>query len=89
MTPEYAERAALLAVARRKPARDRTLCETLYFTGCRPSELVETRKQIDALQMAPNMTELREIFGGLFGLTKVFLIVSLATLIACRPTYTF
>ncbi|MCQ0090506.1 site-specific integrase [Roseovarius sp. M141] len=35
------ERAAFLAVARRKPARDRTLCETLHFTGCRPSELVE------------------------------------------------
>ena len=35
------ERAAFLAVARRKPARDRTLCETLLFTGCRPSELLE------------------------------------------------
>lgn len=35
------ERAAFLAVARRQPARDRTLCETLHFTGCRPSELVE------------------------------------------------
>ena len=35
------ERAAFLAVARRKPARDRTLCETLHFTGCRPSELLE------------------------------------------------
>ena len=35
------ERASFLAVARRKPARDRTLCETLLFTGCRPSELVE------------------------------------------------
>ncbi len=31
------ERAALLAVARRKPARDRTICETLHFTGCRPT----------------------------------------------------
>ena len=35
------ERAAFLDVARRQPARDRTLCETLHFTGCRPSELVE------------------------------------------------
>ena len=35
------ERAAFLAVAWRKPARDRTLCETLLFTGCRPSELLE------------------------------------------------
>lgn len=35
------ERVALLAVARKQPARDRTLCETLHFTGCRPSELVE------------------------------------------------
>src|SRR6056297_67283 len=35
------ERAAFLAAARRQPARDRTLCETLHYTGCRPSELVE------------------------------------------------
>lgn len=35
------ERAAFLDVARKQPARDRTLCETLHFTGCRPSELVE------------------------------------------------
>lgn len=35
------ERAAFLAAARQRPARDRTLCETLHFTGCRPSELVE------------------------------------------------
>lgn len=35
------ERSAFLAVARRQPARDRTLCETLHFKGCRPSELVE------------------------------------------------
>jgi hypothetical protein len=27
------ERAAFLAAARRQPARDRTLCETLHFTG--------------------------------------------------------
>ncbi|MCD9149889.1 hypothetical protein [Pseudophaeobacter flagellatus] len=42
------ERADFLAVARRKPARDRTLCETLLFTGCRPSELLEiTPARID------------------------------------------
>ena len=35
------ERAAFLAEARKQPARDRTLCETLHFTGCRPSELLE------------------------------------------------
>lgn len=35
------ERAAFLAVARHKPARDRTLCEVLHFTGCRVSELLE------------------------------------------------
>jgi len=42
------ERAAFLAVARKQPARDRTLCETLHFTGCRPSELLEiTPARID------------------------------------------
>lgn len=35
------ERSAFLAAARRKPARDRTLCETLHWTRCRPSELIE------------------------------------------------
>lgn len=35
------ERAAFLTAARRQPARDRTLCETLHWTGCRPSELLE------------------------------------------------
>ena len=35
------ERAAFLAIARRQPARDRTICETLLHTGCRPSELLE------------------------------------------------
>lgn len=35
------ERAGFLDAARQRPARDRTLCETLHFTGCRPSELVE------------------------------------------------
>lgn len=35
------ESAAFLAAARQRPARDRTLCETLHFTGCRPSELIE------------------------------------------------
>ncbi len=33
------ERAAFLAAARRHGGRDRTLCETLHYTGCRPSEL--------------------------------------------------
>jgi integrase len=42
------ERAAFLAVARKRPARDRTLCETLHYTGCRPSELIEiTPARID------------------------------------------
>jgi integrase len=42
------ERAAFLAVARRQPARDRTLCETLHWTGARPSELLEiTPARID------------------------------------------
>ena len=35
------ERTAFLAAARRQPARDRTLCEALHWTGCRPSELLE------------------------------------------------
>ena len=35
------ERAAFLSVARREPARDCTLYETLHYTGCRPSELLE------------------------------------------------
>lgn len=42
------ERAAFLAAAKRRPARDRTLCETLHYTGCRPSELIEiTPARID------------------------------------------
>lgn len=42
------ERAAFLVAARQRPARDRTLCETLHFTGCRPSELIEiTPARID------------------------------------------
>jgi len=42
------ERAAFLAAARRRPARDRTLCETLHYTGCRPSEVIEiTAARID------------------------------------------
>jgi integrase/recombinase XerD len=35
------ERAAFLAAVRRQPAWDRTLCEALNWTGCRPSELLE------------------------------------------------
>jgi integrase len=42
------ERAAFLVAARRQPARDRTLCEALHWTGCRPSELLEiTAARID------------------------------------------
>jgi site-specific recombinase XerD len=42
------ERAAFLAVARQRSSRDRTLCETLHYTGCRPSELIElTPARID------------------------------------------
>ena len=42
------ERAAFLAAARRQSPRDRTLCETLHYTGCRPSELIEiTPARID------------------------------------------
>ena len=42
------ERCAFLAAARRQPALDRTLCETLYWTGFRPSELLEiTAARID------------------------------------------
>ncbi len=42
------ERAAFLACARKRHARDRTLCETLHYTGCRPSELIEiTPARID------------------------------------------
>lgn len=42
------ERADFLACARKRPARDRTLCETLHYTGCRPSELIEiTPARID------------------------------------------
>lgn len=35
------ERDLFLAAARRRPARDRTICKTLHYTGCRPSELIE------------------------------------------------
>jgi integrase/recombinase XerD len=35
------ERASFLAAARRQTARDRTLCEVLHWTGCRPSEALE------------------------------------------------
>ena len=34
------ERADFLAAARKRPPRDRTLCETLLYTGCSPSELI-------------------------------------------------
>ena len=35
------ERAAFLSTARRQGTRDRALCETLHWTGCRASELLE------------------------------------------------
>ena len=38
------ERAAFLAVARCKPARERTLCETLHFTACRECAFRYCRK---------------------------------------------
>jgi integrase/recombinase XerD len=42
------ERADFLTEARKRPARDRTICETLHYTGCRPGELVEiTPAKID------------------------------------------
>ncbi|MBO6920222.1 MAG: site-specific integrase [Rhizobiaceae bacterium] len=42
------ERAAFLAAARQGSSRDRTLCEILHYTGCRPSELIEiTPARID------------------------------------------
>lgn len=42
------ERTDFLAAARKRPARDRTVCETQHYTGCRPSELVEiTPARID------------------------------------------
>ncbi|WVX51731.1 hypothetical protein ROLI_048330 (plasmid) [Roseobacter fucihabitans] len=42
------ERDAVMAQARKRSARDRTLIETLHFTGCRPSELIEiTPARID------------------------------------------
>ena len=46
MTPE--ERTAFLIAARDFPARDRVICETLAYTGCRPSELIEiTPSRVD------------------------------------------
>lgn len=53
------ERAAFLQTARQRPPRDRTLCETLHFTGCRPSELVEiTPARID---LSANIITLRSL----------------------------
>ena len=43
------ERAAFLTAARRQPARDRTLCEALHWTGCRPSEPLEITPARDDL----------------------------------------
>ena len=53
------ERAAFLEVARHKPARDRTLCETLHYTGCRASELIEiTPARID---LSESMVTIRSL----------------------------
>lgn len=42
------ERALFLSAARNQNARYRTICETLHFTGCRESELIEiTPARID------------------------------------------
>ena len=55
------ERAACLAAARRQPARDRTLCETLHWTGCRPSELAEiTPARIDLVGGAVLLRSLKK-----------------------------
>ena len=47
------ERAAFLAAARRHGGRDRTLCETLHYTGCRPSELHVERPEHPRLVHRP------------------------------------
>lgn len=53
------ERAEFLLSARKRPARDRTICETLHFTGCRPSELIEiTPARID---LSANTVTLRTL----------------------------
>ena len=55
------ERAAFLQVARHKPARDRTLCETLHYTGCRPSELIEiTPARIDLSEAMVTIRSLKK-----------------------------
>lgn len=55
------ERAAFLKVARQRSARDRTLCETLHHTGCRPSELIEiTPARIDLSSGAVTLRSLKK-----------------------------
>lgn len=55
------ERAAFLSVARQRSARDRTLCETLHHTGCRPSELIEiTPARIDLSSGAVTLRSLKK-----------------------------
>ena len=60
------ERAAFLDVARKQPARDRTLCETLHFTGCRPSELIEiTPARVDLSGGTIAIRSLKKVLIGL------------------------
>ncbi|QCO58170.1 site-specific integrase (plasmid) [Pseudorhodobacter turbinis] len=55
------ERAAFLKLARQRPARDRTVCETLHYTGCRPSELIEiTPARIDLSGTAVTIRSLKK-----------------------------
>ena len=55
------ERAAFLKRARQRPARDRTICETLHYTGCRPSELIEiTPARIDLSGAAITIRSLKK-----------------------------
>ena len=53
------ERASFLRVAKEKSPLERTLCETLHFTGCRISEAVElTPARID---LSGNMVAIRSL----------------------------
>ena len=67
------ERAEFLAIARQKPARDRTICETLHFTGCRPSELIEiTPARIDLSGNTVTIRTLKKRKNGAGELKPVF-----------------
>lgn len=55
------EREAFLDAARKRPARDRTLCETLNYTGCRPSELIAiTPARIDLSAFTTTIQSLKK-----------------------------